>query len=65
MFREQPQTAPPVIASAPRVKTPETVLKVVGTATGSNPYLALLKRPIVELWTPVMLRACRTSNSRL
>ena len=43
----------PVIASAPRVKTPETVLKVVGTATGSNPYLARVKARISSFWTPV------------
>ncbi len=47
MFRDQQQATPSVIASAPKVKTPETVLKVAGTATGSNPYLARVKARIM------------------
>jgi outer membrane biosynthesis protein TonB len=51
MFREPPQAPTPVIANAPRVKAPETKIKVSGTSQGSNPYLALVERAINEKWT--------------
>jgi colicin import membrane protein len=51
MFREPPQASPPVMASAPRVKAPETRIKVSGASPGSNAYLALVERAINEKWT--------------
>lgn len=57
MFEKQPpmqapiEPVPPVTASVPRTKTPDTVLKVQGAAPGSNAYLARVQARISSMWT--------------